>query len=176
MPMKTEPILRSIAKDRPELLSPCLLLPRAEDRPPLPSSQKFLEKIPDKQRINLLRFLGWEKLQDREKQPESCILLADRLIAGRKIPELDTTLPCYRVSIFFQGKQKEEAARSFQELQQRKAVNCLFKQPASGSGISDTLKQLSLVLEDAEIWLLRTEATLELGLTTWEATLFEGVN
>lgn len=176
MPMKTEPILRSIAKDRPELLSPCLLLPRAEDRPPLPSSQKFLEKIPDKQRINLLRFLGWEKLQDREKQPESCILLADRLIAGRKIPELDTTLPCYRVSIFFQGKQKEEAARSFQELQQRKAVNCLFKQPASGSGISDTLKQLSLVLEDAEIWLLRTEATLELGLTTWEATLFKSLN
>ena len=176
MPMKTEPILRIIAKDRPELLSPCLLLPRAEDRPPLPSSQKFLEKIPDKQRINLLRFLGWEKLQDREKQPESCILLADRLIAGRKIPELDTTLPCYRVSIFFQGKQKEEAARSFQELQQRKAVNCLFKQPASGSGISDTLKQLSLVLEDAEIWLLRTEATLELGLTTWEATLFKSLN
>ena len=34
MPMKTEPILRSIAKDRPELLSPCLLLPRAEDSPP----------------------------------------------------------------------------------------------------------------------------------------------
>lgn len=174
MPMKTEAILRSIARDRPELLSPCLILPRAEDKAAPPSSQTLPENIPDEQRIALLRFLGEEKLNDREKQSEGCILLADRLVAGRQIPELDT-LPCYRVSVFFQGKQKEEAARSFQELQQKKAVNCLFKQPASGGGISDTLKQLSLVLEDTEIWLLRTEATLELGLPTWEATLFNAL-
>lgn len=174
MPMKTEPILRSIARDRPELLSPCLLLPRAEDNAAPPSSQTLPENIPDEQRIALLRFLGEEKLKDREKQPEGCILLADRLIADKPIPELDA-LPFYRVSIFFQGKQKEEAARSFQELQQQKVRNCLFKQPAPGSGISNTLKPLSLVLEDAEIWLLRTEATLELGLTTWEATLFEAL-
>lgn len=174
MPMKTEPILRSIARDRPELLSPCLLLPRAEDNTAPPSSQTLPESISDEQRIALLRFLGEEKLNDREKQPEGSILLADRLIAGRQIPELDA-LPFYRVSIFLQGKQKEEAARSFQELQQQKERNCLFKQPAPGSGISNTLKQLSLVLEDAEIWLLRTEATLELSLTTWEATLFEAL-
>ncbi len=171
MPMKTEPILRSIAKDRPELLSPCLLLPRAEDKAAPPASQTLPESMSDEQRIALLRFLGEEKLKDREKQPEGCILLADRLIAGRQIPELDA-LPFYRVIIFFPRKQKEEeAARSFQELQQQKERNCLFKQPAPGSGISNTLKQLSLVLEDAEIWLLRTEATLELSLTTWEATL-----
>ncbi len=174
MPMKTEPILRSIARDRPELLSPCLLLPRAEDNTAPPSSQTLPESISDEQRIALLRFLGEEKLNDREKQPEGSILLSDRLIAGRQIPELDA-LPFYRVSIFLQGKQKEEAARSFQELQQQKERNCLFKQPAPGSGISNTLKQLSLVLEDAEIWLLRTEATLELSLTTWEATLFEAL-
>ncbi len=174
MPMKTEPILRSIARDRPELLSPCLLLPRAEDNAAPPSSQTLPESISDEQRIALLRFLGEEKLKDREKQPEGCILLADRLIADKPIPELDA-LPFYRVSIFFQGKQKEEAARSFQELQQQKVRNCLFKQPAPRSGISNTLKPLSLVLEDAEIWLLRTEATLELGLTTWEATLFEAL-
>ena len=174
MPMKTEPILRSIARDRPELLSPCLLLPRAEDNTAPPSSQTLPESISDEQRIALLRFLGEEKLNDREKQPEGSILLVDRLIAGRQIPELDA-LPFYRVSIFLQGKQKEEAARSFQELQQQKERNCLFKQPAPGSGISNTLKQLSLVLEDAEIWLLRTEATLELSLTTWEATLFEAL-
>lgn len=174
MPMKTEPILRSIAKDRPELLSPCLLLPRAEDKAAPPASQTLPESMPDEQRIALLRFLGEEKLKDREKQPEGCILLADRLIAGRQIPELDA-LPFYRVIIFFPRKQNEEVARSFQELQQQKERNCLFKQPAPGSGISNTLKQLSLVLEDAEIWILRTEATLELSLTTWEATLFEAL-
>ena len=174
MPMKTEPILRSIARDRPELLSPCLLLPRAEDKAAPPASQTLPESMPDEQRIALLRFLGEEKLKDREKQPEGCILLADRLIAGRQIPELDA-LPFYRVSIFFQGKQKEEAARSFQELQQQKEKNCLFKQPAPGGGINDILNLLSLALQDVEIWLLRTEAAFESGLTTWEATLFEAL-
>lgn len=170
MPMKTDPILRSIAKDRPELLSPCLLLPRAEDKAAPPASQTLPESMPDEQRIALLRFLGEEKLKDREKQPEGSILLADRLIAGRQIPELNA-LPLYRVSIFFQGKQKEEAARSFQELQQQKERNCLFKQPAPGGGISDILNLLSLALQDVEIWLLRTEAAFESGLTTWVETL-----